>query len=233
MLSKKEVPGANKLEASEGSFQDKLQYFNAISISQPKAVSENKRPRTSRIPTASRLPRPSTAARPAKKESGIPVLTAAPVPAKRSRFGAKVGHIPQPSRNNASAPQQKQQATPSLTRVTAAVAPNRDCSVTPRVPLFSGISKNAKHARHAAAESNIAATEEASKAQEAPGQLKRSGTFVLEESEQQPTIAVRSASLPRTAVEKDVVVRDTSSSLSQAQTEPPANYIRQGQRQSG
>ncbi|KAH8041632.1 hypothetical protein HPB51_017077 [Rhipicephalus microplus] len=203
-----EVPGANKLEASEGSFQDKLQYFNAISTSQPKAVSENKRPRTSRIPTASRLPRPSTAARPAKKESGIPVLTAAPVPAKRSRFGAKVGHIPQPSRNNA--PQQKQQATPSLTRVTAAVAPNRDCSVTPRVPLLSGISKNAKHARHAAAESNIAATEEASKAQEAPGQLKRSGTFVLEESEQQPTIAVRSASLPRTAVEKDVVVRDAS-----------------------
>uniref|UniRef100_A0A131YK54 Microtubule associated tumor suppressor candidate 2 n=1 Tax=Rhipicephalus appendiculatus TaxID=34631 RepID=A0A131YK54_RHIAP len=206
-----EVPGENKLEASEGSFQDKLQYFNAISASPPKAASESKRPRTSRIPTASRLPRPSTAARPAKKESGIPVLTAAPVPAKRSRFGAKVGHIPQPSRNNACSPQQRQQVTPSLTRVTAAVAPNRDCSVAPKVPLFSGISKNVKHARHAAAESNIAVAEEASKAQEAPGQLKRSGTFVLEESEQQPTDAVRSASLPRAAAEKDVVARETSS----------------------
>ncbi|XP_037506353.1 uncharacterized protein LOC119382636 isoform X2 [Rhipicephalus sanguineus] len=207
-----EVPGANKLEASEGSFQDKLQYFNAISASPPKAASESKRPRTSRIPTASRLPRPSTAARPVKKESGIPVLTVAPVPAKRSRFGAKVGHIPQPSRNNGCTPQQRQQVTPALTRVTAAVAPNRDCSVAPKVPLFSGISKNAKHARHAAAESNIAA-EEASKAQEAPGQLKRSGTFVLEESEQQQqhTDAVRSASLPRAAAEKDVVVRETSS----------------------
>lgn len=208
-----EVDGANKLEASEGSFRDKVQYFNAISAEHtpPKSAVEGKRPRASRIPTASRLPRPATAARPAKKESGIPVLTAAPVPAKRSRFGAKVGHIPQPSRNNGSALQQRQ-VTPLLTKVTAAVAaPTRDCSVGAKAPLFSGIAKNAKHARHAAAESSSAA-EEAPKAptQEAPGQLRRSGTFVLDEPEQQPTVAARSASLPRAAAEAGVVVQESS-----------------------
>ncbi|XP_050038797.3 uncharacterized protein [Dermacentor andersoni] len=202
-----EADGASKLEASEGSFRDKVQYFNAISAEHtpPKSAAEGKRPRASRIPTASRLPRPSTAARPAK-ESGIPVLTAAPVPAKRSRFGAKVGHIPQPSRNNGSALLQRQ-VTPPLTKVTAP-APTRDCSVGPKAPLFSGLAKNAKHARHAAAESGSSA-EEAPKAptQEAPGKLRRSGTFVLDEPE--PTDAARSASLPR--AEEDVVVQDSSS----------------------
>ncbi|XP_077518979.1 uncharacterized protein LOC144128997 isoform X3 [Amblyomma americanum] len=183
------VDGEDKLEASEGSFQDKVHYFNAISAEQqsrsPPAAGGgplSKRPRASRIPTASRLPRPSSA-RPAKKESGIPVLTAAPVPAKRSRVAAKVGHIPQPSRN----PQQRQ-VTPPLTKVTAAGAPARDCSSAgTRATPFSGTAKNAKNARHAAAAAAGAVVEnssEAPKAQEAPGQLRRSGTFVLDESEQ-------------------------------------------------
>lgn len=175
-----QVVEGNSTEASESSFQDKVHFFNAIGSPQnhhQAAHGGSRRPRTSRIPTASRLPRPT--ARQAKKDSGIPVLSA-PVPAKRSRVGAvKVGHIPQPSRNG-SGSQQQRQVTPPLTRVTASP---RDCSAGTKMPSFSGTVKNAKHAQQQAA---AAERTEAPKApaREAPGQLKRSNTFVLDESEQ-------------------------------------------------
>uniref|UniRef100_A0A6B0VI98 Putative microtubule associated tumor suppressor candidate 2 n=1 Tax=Ixodes ricinus TaxID=34613 RepID=A0A6B0VI98_IXORI len=159
----------------EVSLKDKINFFNSMSSggasAEPPVPTSRRGRMISRIPTASRLPRPS--AKFVKKEPCAPAHT--PVPAKRSRLGKRTALIPQPSTRSQA--QQKQPGTngaeaetcpvkASSTKMKAVVKP---VVQAPMVPLVQG-----------SIEVNASAVPEGS------GQLKRSGTFVLDDSEPMP-----------------------------------------------
>lgn len=161
-LDTAQLDGHREIEAEETSrsLKDRIHFFNSISQEStpepPLPIARHTR--VSKIPTPSRLPRLSS--RPAKDSSP---LAPAPVPAKRTRLGGRPAHIPLPCR---------------IRRHPGSLQANSGTHSDPNINLHVADDATAKGPKCKSSTPSVLP--------EGLSQLKRSGTFVLEDSDPPP-----------------------------------------------